>query len=76
MFSYNIAKSADKSSFNHTCSLIESKLENIKKNELLEDVDGTQIQLYNTPNGKIKIFNDYEVDAVYIDSEIDLSKIL
>lgn len=76
MFSYNIKKTVDKISFDHTCSLIESKIENIKKEDLLEDVDGTQIQIFNTPNGKIKVFNDYEVDAVYVDSEIDLTEIL
>ena len=50
--------------------------EEFHKNEkLLEDVDGTQIQIYNTPDGKIKVFNDYEVGAVYVDSEIELKEI-
>ena len=36
------------------------------------DVDGSIIRTYNSDNGKIKVYNDYEVDAVYIDSEINL----
>jgi hypothetical protein len=76
MFSYNIAKNADKSVFDNTCVLIEGHLENIKKGRLLQDVDGTTIQIYESPNGKIKVYNDYEVDAVYVDSEIDLKEIL
>ncbi len=76
MYSYNIAKNADKKAFNHACTLIETKIKDIKKEKLLEDVDGTQIQIYNAPGGKIKVFNDYEVDAVYIDSEVDLTNII
>jgi hypothetical protein len=76
MLSYNIAKNADKKAFDNICTLIESKVTDIKKEELLEDVDGTQIQIYNAPGGKIKIYNDYEVDAVYVDSEVDLKNIL
>lgn len=72
MFSYNIAKNADKKAFDNICTEIESKVKDIKKEQLLEDVDGTQIQIYNAPSGKIKIYNDYEVDAVYIVAEFDL----
>lgn len=75
MFSYNISKNADKKAFVNTCALIESKVKDFAKEKLLEDVDGTQIQIYNTPDGKIKVFNDYEVGAVYVDSEIELKEI-
>lgn len=76
MFSYNIAKNADNKAFEDICTLIESKVTNIKKEKVLEDVEGTQIQIYNASGGKIKVYNDYEVDAVYIDSEIDLKDII
>lgn len=76
MFSYNISKNADQKAFVNTCALIESNVKDFTKEKLLEDVDGTQIQIYITPDGKIKVFNDYEVDAVYVDSEKDLNKIL
>ena len=76
MYSYNIAKNADKNAFKHACNLIENQIEKLKKEKLLTDVDGTAIQIYNAPEGKIKVYNDYEVDAVYIDSEVDLSNII
>ena len=43
---------------------------------MLVDVDGSQIQVYKTPSGEIVVFNDYEVDAVYVDSDVNLDKIL
>lgn len=76
MFTYNISKNAEQKAFSNTCALIEAEFKDIKKENLLKDVDGTQIQIYNTPEGKIKVFNDYEVDAVYVDSEINLNKII
>lgn len=75
MFSYNISKNANLKAFVSTCALIESKVKDFTKEKLLEDVDGTQIQIYNSSEGKIKVFNDYEVDAVYVDSEKDLKEI-
>ena len=71
MFSYTIAKQADREAFVRTCALIETKINGIEKMPILEDVDGTQIQIYNTSDGRIKVVNDYEVDAVYIESDID-----
>jgi hypothetical protein len=76
MFSYNISREADNKAFKTACSSVETHLKNYKKADLVVDVDGSVIQTYTTPNGSIKIYNDYEVDAVYCDSEIDLNKIL
>jgi len=75
MFSYNVAKNADQRAFDRICAVIESRLRGIEKLPVLIDVDGTQIQIYNTQNGKIKVVNDYEVDAVYIDSDVRLDGI-
>lgn len=72
MFSYNVNAEADKKMFEEACRKIESEFKDIKKEKILEDVDGTSIQIYNVPGGTIKVFNDFEVDAVYIDSEIEL----
>ena len=76
MLTYNISKTASKAEFNRACEAIESKLKGIEKADLITDVDGTQIQIYNTDGGKIKVFNDYEVDAVFADSDVNLSDIL
>ena len=76
MYTYTILQNANQTVFRHICSTIESSIPNIKKDALLEDVDGTQIQIYVIQNGKIKVYNDCEIDAVYIDSEIDLENIV
>ena len=73
-FSYNIEKVANNEAFKLACQKIEaSNIEGLQKKNLLIDVDGSLIQLYVSPEGEIKLINDYEVDAVYADSDIDLS---
>ena len=75
MFHYVIAKNVDRKAFDSACALIEAKIEGVRKEKLLEDVDGTLIQIYHTASGKIKVFDDYEVDAVYVDSDLKLDHI-
>ena len=62
--------------FLKTCSLIEKHVAEITKEKLLIDVDGSCMQRYSTPKGIIKACNDFEVYALYVDSDIDLEKIL
>ncbi|MGI5825231.1 MAG: hypothetical protein ACOX7J_06630 [Bacillota bacterium] len=75
MYEYNIEKNADTKAFERTCLLIEKGAATFIKEELLVDVDGTQIQIYHTREGKIKVVNDYEVDAVYVDAHVNLNNI-
>ena len=76
MFSYNVEKSASKQTFEMVCRLIESHFTGIVKEKLLEDVDGTAIQFYHFDSKTIKVCNDFEIDAVYVDSEIELGCVL
>lgn len=76
MFSYNISKTANHAVFRKTCNDIEAAFSDIKKETLLEDVDGSQIQIYVSAVGEIKVYNDYEVDAVYADSDFSLADII
>lgn len=75
MYTYNISQTANGAAFKKACVSIESSFKSFKKDKLLIDVDGSQIQIYRTTKGTIKIFNDYEVDAVYADSDVDLTEI-
>ncbi|MDD3401406.1 MAG: hypothetical protein PHT58_07255 [Eubacteriales bacterium] len=73
VYDITYAKKASGSKFLELCARIENGLENIVICSKLVDVDGSEFQMY-TFNGKnIKVSNDYEVDAVYLESEIDLS---
>ena len=76
MFSYNISKNADNKAFKDVCEKIKKIGDNLTKEEPIVDVDGSVIQTYTKDDKKIKVYNDYEVDAVYIDSEIDLKGII
>lgn len=73
MYEYNICKKASKKSFNEICDKITENVKNVKLEEDLTDVDGTQIRTYRVDQKKIMVYNDYEVDAVYIDSELELN---
>lgn len=75
MFSYTISNKADNNYFKKICQIIENELE-VTKHRLLIDVDGSLIQKYCYKNKSIKVYNDYEIYAVYIESEIDLSVLL
>lgn len=76
MYTYNVEKYADTKVFENTCKKILAEAENSTLGKMFVDVDGTQYQLINTPGGEITVVNDYEVDAVYVDSEVNLDKIL
>ena len=76
MYKYNIHKNADEEKFNSVCNKIESTVEGLHKEETIMDVDGSAIQIYKKNGKSIKVFNDYEVDAVYIDSEINIDDIV
>ena len=71
-YDYNIAPAADYESFKRTCIKIEEALFPLEKEKLLIDVDGSLIQVYYHNSGVIKVFSDYEVDAVYVNSEVEL----
>ena len=76
MYSYTLSNQPDNTLFLKTCLLIESHVDAVTKEKMLVDVDGSCVQRYYTPQGIIKVSNDFEVYALYIDSDIDLSSIL
>lgn len=76
MYSYNIYADANHTQFIRTCSSIENAVQISRKEKLLIDVDGSKIQIYHTPHREIRVFNDYEVGAVYVDSDFELNELL
>lgn len=75
MFSYNVFKSASNEEFKKVCKKIE-KISGIKKEQPIIDVDGSIIQIYWQDSKKITVYNDYEIGAVYINSDIELGGFL
>lgn len=75
MFDYNILKENSTEKFKEACDRIESQFPNADKRNLLVDVDGTTIQTYTYNGKKINVFDDYDVGAVFVVSEIDLTEL-
>ena len=75
MHSYTFSKYADVDAFEAACTCVESLDGGVSIDIHIEDVDGTQIRLYRFRGTKIKVCNDYEIDAVYVDSLLDLAMI-
>lgn len=76
LHSYTTSLEANNDVFKKTCSAIERNITGIKKDELLTDVDGSAIQKYKVGSKEIVVQNDFEVDAVYVDSDIDLNGVI
>lgn len=75
MFDITIHRDNSPREFKKACESIEKFYPKADKKDLLVDVDGSTIQVYYVGEKKICIYDDYEVGAVYVKSEIDLSKI-
>ena len=69
---YTIALEPDEATFKKACELIETKYPYLKKEPILEDVDGSLIQVYYVGGHKLLVDNDYEIGCISVDSEIPL----
>lgn len=75
MFSYTLAMEIDNQVFRDACNKIEKAFPYAEKRELLIDVDGSLLQDYFIEDRRIRVQNDCDVYAVYVDSDIDLKEI-
>lgn len=62
--------------FKRACYRIEQLCTRLVKHELLIDVDGSTIQIYSDGEKEVIVFDDYDVGAVFAESDIDLSGVL
>lgn len=74
-YSYNIRDQADETLFYKQCDALEKNIPNIRKIDFRQDVDSSIIQIYEVGNQKIEVYNDTNVGAIYIKSEIDLEQL-
>ena len=72
MFDYNIYPDNSPEKFKKVCKLIESQLPQAKKSKLLIDVDGSTIQTYTIDGKDIDVYDDYDIGAVFVKSEVEL----
>lgn len=76
MYSYTISKEADIHVFRKMCNLLENELKGIEKKRIVEDIDGSIIQHYCVNDSEIRVYNDCDVDAVFVDSQINLDSVI
>lgn len=74
MFEYNICNQANEEIFNKQCKALEKYIPNLKKRDVLTDVDGSKTQIYSFNSKKISVHNSFYIDAVFVKSEIDIRK--
>ena len=76
MFNYNVKPYYSISVFNDICERMEKCFPEIKEKEYLEDpLDLDMLRIYELNGKKIKVYNYFLVDAVYVVSEINLNKL-
>lgn len=75
MFNYTIYSDNSPLKFKEACFLIEKLYPNAVKKKLLVDVDGTTIQTYSYNGKDIDVYDDYDVGAVFVKSEVNLNSI-
>ena len=76
MFDYTICSENNIEEFKKVCLRIEKTFPEVEKLLLLEDVDGSSVQTYVKDGKDIDVHNDYEIGAVFIRSEIDITLII
>lgn len=74
MFDYTVSVEANNASFNDACKKIEQYFDFVHK-EPTVDVDGSAYMIYEKKDCKIRVDNDFFIDAVFIKSTVDLSPI-
>lgn len=74
-YDYTIFPDNSPNEFKKACSRIENAFPSFKKNKLLIDVDGSTIQTYTKDNKDIDVYDDYDIGAVFVKSEINLDEI-
>ena len=73
IFDYTICNAPDSDIFLRQCKALEKNIPDLKKSEILIDIDGSQIAVYFKDGKKVTVHNSYYVGAVYIQSEFDLT---
>jgi hypothetical protein len=74
MYHYNICTEADKNIFIKQCAALEKHIPNIVKKQLLNDIDGSETQIYELNGNEITVHNSFYVGAVYVDSDVELEQ--
>jgi len=71
-YEYMICNEADEAVYRRQCEALEQNIPELVKGKLLQDVDGSDYQMYTLNGAKVEVGNDCYMDGVYVRSEVDL----
>lgn len=72
IYDYTIHQDNSPKVFKDTCELISKAFPDAEKAKLLVDVDGSTIQMFTYNGNDIDVYDDYDVGAVFVKSQIPL----
>lgn len=75
-YSYNIAPDFDLKAFYDTTAILDAVLSGSLHQELVKDYDfdGSMLKIYGHPGYEIRVYCDWDIGAVFIDSDINLDE--
>ncbi len=71
-YSYTICDQFAPDLFQKQCVALEKHIPGLLKGDSLQDVDGTSIQRYQLGGQNLVVVNDYEIGALYIESDFNI----
>ena len=74
-YDYTIFPNNSPARFKQACAEIEKTFPKAKKGKLLVDVDGSTIQIFSENGKNIRVYDDYDIGAVFVKSDINLNAI-
>ena len=74
-YDYTIHKDNSPKVFKEGCEKVAKFLPKATRKKLLVYVDGSTIQVFEQEGQEVVLYDDYDVGAVYVSSDINLNKI-
>lgn len=72
MYDYTLFPNNSSDKFKAACEKLTRSFPKAEKQKLLIDVDGTTIQTFTVDGKDIDVYDDYDIGAVFIKSQINL----
>jgi len=72
MFSYLFCEEPDEVFFLNQCEAIENNIPGLRKRELIIEEDNSKVQEYYLGDEQLIVYNSYENNSVYIESDFDI----
>ncbi len=72
-YDYTVNPENSSESFRELCEIIARQYPTFRREELFIDDDGSTIQVFSSEGKEIVVYDDYNVGAVFVVSDVDIS---